>query len=465
MNKLTQLPENIYFLLHRSEYKIYNEIESILKSKLPSDKEVEKHLKRHYLKYLWVLDQILSKNLKYNKTASSPQIIEYNTLYQLTNKVKTELKDGKDMTLAKLILETLQKAKLIKKTTNPNYYLGIASEYKVISIEKTRLNSNPLVYIQYSKHQRKFIDKIEGIKKMDLEIDTPVKRKMYIWMRKLDFSKINRSNITQNHKLYIEYFENYKFQMQGTTGRIYNSFTNMPKVLRNNLRVGNERLGQIDLANAQSIFLSWIVLDYLKETGQSPNQQTLDFVTWSELGKSFEFLNGKEEFLSGQQRNSFKTKFWKCIMDKNSNMSTYRVVFNSIKENIPQILDVIQKLKISDHRVMANKLQKSESELMISIFENIMENREGSLLHDAIYYPNNICKEVRNDFLDQARIKSLKFTIKQEYRFITERFPWHQYYLSFEPESNHWQVIKKYRSLFENYPLEILKKAKKINLD
>jgi hypothetical protein len=465
MSKSIQLSENIYFLLHRSEYKIYNEIESILKSKLKSEKEVDKHLKRHYLKYLWVIDEILSKNLKYNKKSSSCQIIEYNKLYQLTNKVNIELNEGKQTTLAKLILDTLQEAKLIKKITNPNYYFGIASEYKVISIEKNRLDSIPFNCIHHSKNQIKFIDKIEATKKKNLEIDTPVKIKMYEWMNKLDFSHINRSNLSQNHKLYIEYFEKYKFQIQGSTGRIYNSFTNMPKILRNDLRVNGEKLGQLDLANAQSIFLSWMVLEYLNESGQSIDQQTWDFITWSELGKSFEFVNNKEKFHSGQNRNSFKTMFWKCIMDKNENMSNYRVVYENIKNSIPQILDVIEKIKSKDHTVMAKILQKKESEMMISIFEKIMVDRDCSLLHDAIYYPNKDYKDVRNDFIEQARMKGLKFTLKQEFRFINENFPWSDSFLSFEPELNHWKVIKKYQSLFENYPSEILKKAKEMKLN
>lgn len=459
MKPTNKLNESVYFLMHLHDLAIVEKIKVVLKGIMISEREVEKHLDRHSLKYLWVIDQILTKNLQHQKTPKSAQVIDYKSLYWMTNKVVVKLQNQKTITLARLILQVLQDAKLIKKTKEHDRLKGVAAEFRVEWVNQHRYNSYPLRYISPSKMQLSFIMKVEAFKRGNIDGNSQVKLKMLEWMEKLDFSRINRPKLSNNHKIILEYFESYKFQVQGATGRIYNNFTNLPRKIREYTLIEGLPLGEIDIANAQAIFLSDIVLNELHKKGEEPSVETMEFINWTQLGKSFEFIKGKAAFESSQKRNVYKKKFWQCVMDKNEKMESYKDVYDNMILYMPQMVAVIKMMKRSNHKVMARELQKAESELMVAVFEKIMVDKTCSLLHDAIYFPSNIWKKILTGFLEEVKSRKIQCTIKVMAKFDHE-LPRNGVYLTFEPDVNQMNIIQNNIELFAGYPPELLKNAK-----
>ena len=143
-------------------------------------------------------------------------------------------------------------------------------------------------------------------------------------------------------------------------------------------------------------------------------------------------------------------------MDKNENMANYVVIFQSMEKTIPQILEVVQKIKCKGHKKMAFELQKRESDIMLSIFEKIMIGKTCSLLHDAIYFPVNILEQIRGEFIEKAKNMGVNCTVKIEFKKDGSNFLSKETHLTFLPSRTHLEIIEKYRSIFNGYPLDLL---------
>ncbi|MDG1276565.1 MAG: hypothetical protein P8O16_04740 [Algoriphagus sp.] len=225
------------YLLHDYDFRITSKIQKVLEEILPSPQHAERHVKNHSFKYFYVVDKILSTNLKFEKSPKASQPVCYNSLYDFTSKVKIEVKSGDFITFSKLILDVLQLGKIIKMTRPHDRDKKLCAEYQVVWKGLGNYRVYPFDYITNSSTQQKFITKLRKQGKSEFFIGSPAAIKMEEWMNLLDFSWVKTDSLKHKSKLYLEYYKSNKFQIKADTGRIYNSFTNLPRVIREKTRV------------------------------------------------------------------------------------------------------------------------------------------------------------------------------------------------------------------------------------
>lgn len=450
---MTNLESNTRLVLHDYEITIRMKIEETLLKYFNDEKSVEKHLSYHYAKYLYVIDRILRNNIKFNKKLHESQFIDHYTMNELTGHKMILLKDNKQEAFSSFIKKVLQEAKLIKKTKEPDRSKGLAAEYKVVwnrGALKKGHDTYLMRSIKMTPKQKEFFQAFQERNKPVFFEETDITKKMAEWMDLIDFQHVPVSYLSRSHSVIFDLFKESKFQVEIDSGRIYNSFTSLPRTIRKDIRINGSTLGELDMANAQVIFLNEIVLKKLKKIGESPEQSTLDFITWSEMGKAFEFLNGKEKFNNPQIRESFKKKFWAFINDQNKKMIKYEDVYPLMAERIPQVLRIVQSIKEKDHKKMSFLLQFVESRIMKFCYEKMMHLFPCSLLHDGIYFPANKSDEAFTIMLQALVERKIKCTINLTIRY-KERFPRKGAFLSFQMGEDHALLWKYHKKEFRNY--------------
>ncbi|MDG1276564.1 MAG: hypothetical protein P8O16_04735 [Algoriphagus sp.] len=230
------------------------------------------------------------------------------------------------------------------------------------------------------------------------------------------------------------------------------------------------------MANAQGVFLASIVQKHLRKNNVIPDQSTIDFIHWTELGKLFEFLNGKLKFPTGKDREVFKEKLWMCVMSHNKAMKMvgYKMVYSALEREVPQVLEVITEVKEHDHTRMAFLLQNAEAEVMMNCFEKIIDKSSSSLLHDAMYFPTAHLEKNVNGFITELKSLEIRCTVKVLAKYDNTVLPTGHFntvdlqkvrydidsirkgiFLSFAPEKRHLDIIKENIDLFEEYPIKL----------
>lgn len=247
--------------------------------------------------------------------------------------------------------------------------------------------------------------------RIDFFLNSDVAKKMIEWQNKLDFSLVQKWGLSRNHLLkYEEFFES-PFQSCADSGRIYNSFACLPRTIRKNLKINDERIGEADIANAQACFLVKVVLERLKEKDERIHGTTTQFQEWCELGKGFELLNGMENFENPKKRESFKKKFWALINDENRNENRYPIIENSLFR-IPQIINIVREIKMDDNGKMSFLLHREEARTIHACYRSIMHKLDSSPIHDAIFFPISKRERAVNSVLDKLKQLGVRCTLK-----------------------------------------------------
>lgn len=449
-NKSISYPKK-YFFLNAPMEVIRNKISVVLIDYLGDELKVNNHLKYHFVKYLYVIDRVLRANSYWNKSMGGFHFIDYQSLYFMTNHKSIQLDDGSQLTLARLITKVLGESKLIERSNSYSKAKKKSYEYKVLKIKGYDFMLYPLSDLNIKNREQSFLEKISLhlVKKFYLEDEIAIK--LSEWMEKLDFSQVKVHKLSKNHQKALSLFEESKFQVSSDSGRLYNSFTNLPKTIRKFLRVEGEPIGELDMANAQAIFLNRIILKRLENVGVNILDSTRDFIIWSELGKAFEFLNGKKSFKHGKTRKSFKESFWAMIMDSNEG-SKSNDLYSQVYELIPQILDEVEAIKRGNYKKISHLLQKEESRVIQSCYKEIMNEVTSSTLHDGIYFQISKKDFVVKNVIDVLRKLEIKCTLKWDLGFRHGK-PNNGIEISFPLELDHLGVFESYPKVFGKYPV------------
>lgn len=449
-NKSISYPKK-YFFLNAPMEVIRNKISVVLIDYLGDELKVNNHLKYHFVKYLYVIDRVLRANSYWNKSMGGFHFIDYQSLYFMTNHKSIQLDDGSQLTLARLITKVLGESKLIERSNSYSKAKKKSYEYKVLKVKGYDYMLYPLSDLNIKNREQGFLEKISlhMMKKFYLEDEMAIK--LSEWMEKLDFSQVKVHKLSKNHQKSLSLFEESKFQVSSDSGRLYNSFTNLPKTIRKFLRVEGEPIGELDMANAQAIFLNRIILERLQNKDVDIHESTRDFIIWSELGKAFEFLNGKMSFKRGQTRKSFKESFWAMIMDSNEG-SNSNDLYSQVYELIPQILDEVEAIKRGNYKKISHLLQKEESRVIQSCYKEIMNEVTSSTLHDGIYFQISKKDFVVKNVIDVLRKLEIKCTLKWDLGFRHGK-PNNGIEISFPLELDHLGVIDSYPKVFGKYPV------------
>ncbi|MDG1276320.1 MAG: hypothetical protein P8O16_03505 [Algoriphagus sp.] len=429
---------------------IRQKIKSVLSNYFDDDVKIESHLRYHFIKYIYVIDRILRANRYWNKSLTGFHYLDYKSLFQITNHRSYELKDKSKMTMARMVTRVLEEAGLLERSKRFSRKKNLSYEYKVLEIPGHQFELFDLEDLDLNQHDQIFLEKLEDYQKTKFHLDSDIAEKMTIWMQSLDFSRVKTFKLSRNHFEYLLLFEESKFQVLAGTGRIYNSFTNLPKTIRKDVLINGEYLGDLDIANAQAIFLCKIVIDRLIAKNKVLTETTSEFKTWAELGKAFEFLNGKENFKFSQTREAFKSAFWSLLMDKSSKSHTY-AIYSKVFEKIPQIMEVVDEIKKKDHRVMSHLLQREESRVMMRCYEEIMNDVISSPIHDALFFPFSQRDLVIQKVLETLGAMGIKCTIKWQGNFNDGKWK-SGIEMTFTPELEHSEVMYYHATMFKWYP-------------
>ncbi|SIN66264.1 hypothetical protein [Algoriphagus halophilus] len=449
-NKSISYPKK-YFFLNAPFEVIRNKISVVLIDYLGDELKVNNHLKYHLVKYLYVIDRILRANAYWKKRIEGFHFIDYQSLYFITNHKSIQLKNGDKMTLARMLTKVLIDSKLLKRSNLYSKVQKKSYEYKVLKVRGYDFMLYPLNELNIQITEQSFLEKISLHLAKKFYLEDEIAKKLSEWMEKLDFSQVKVHKLSKNHQNIFFLFEESKFQVFSDSGRFYNSFTNLPKTIRKFLRVEGEPIGELDMANAQAIFLNRIILERLENLGVDILDSTREFIIWSELGKAFEFLNDKKSFKHGKTRKSFKESFWAMIMDSNDG-SKSNDLYSQVYELIPQILDEVEEIKRGNYKKISYLLQKEESRVIQSCYKEIMNEVISSTLHDGIYFQISKKDFVVNNVIDVLRKLQIKCTLKWDLGFRNKSAK-NGIEISFPLELDHLGVIENNPKVFRKYPL------------
>lgn len=449
-NKFISYPKK-YFFLNAPMEVIRNKISVVLIDYLGDELKVNNHLKYHLVKYLYVIDRILRANAFWKKRIEGFHFIDYQSLYFMTNHKSIQLKNGDKMTLALMLTKVLIDSKLLKRSNLYSKVQKKSYEYKVLKVRGYDFMLYPLNELNIQITEQSFLEKISLHLAKKFYLEDEIAIKLSEWMEKLDFSQVKVHKLSKNHQNIFFLFEESKFQVFSDSGRFYNSFTNLPKTIRKFLKVEGEPIGELDMANAQAIFLNRIILERLQNKDVDILESTRDFIIWSELGKAFEFLNGKMSFKRGQTRKSFKESFWAMIMDSKEG-SKSNDLYSQVYELIPQILDEVEAIKRGNYKKISHLLQKEESRVIQSCYKEIMNEVTSSTLHDGIYFQISKKDFVVKNVIEVLRKLEIKCTLKWDLGFRHGK-PNNGIEISFPLELDHLGVIESYPKVFGKYPV------------
>lgn len=449
-NKFISYPKRYYYLNAPFDV-IRKKISVVLFDYLGDELKVKNHLKFHFIKYLYVIDRILRANAYWKNSMEGFHYLDYQSLYYITNHKSIQLKNGKNLTLARMLTKVLIESKLLKRS---NFYSKVQKksyEYKVLKVKGYDFVLYFLDDFDLKKREKHFLEKTNNYLGKNFFLGNEIAIKLSEWMEKLDFSQVKIHKLSKNHQNIFFLFEESKFQVSSDSGRFYNSFSNLPKTIRKYLRIEGEPIGELDMANAQAIFLNRIILERLQNKDVEILESTRGFIIWSELGKAFEFLNGKSSFKRGQTRKSFKESFWAMIMDSIEGSKSYDL-YPQVYELIPQILGEVEEIKKGGHKKVSFLLQKEESRVIQSCYKEIMNEVTSSTLHDGIYFQVSKKDFVMEKVIQCLRKLQIRCTIKWDLGFRNGRAN-NGVEISFPLELDHIGVIESNPKVFGKYHL------------
>lgn len=187
-----------------------------------------------------------------------------------------------------------------------------------------------------------------------------------------------------------------------TTGRAATSFTSFPKLLRRTIRLNNKLLHEIDVSACQPLLLTKLAQEYCTQQGVKPGEDLRQWQRLCEQGKIYPYLYAhllaqdvvlpsmfapRTKQLRAEMPKAFKVELFASVIFAKDRNTPVRRVFDQL---FPTISAAIRHYKQPNHRKLAHRLQRMESDLMLrTVCAQLYEQKHRDLLtlHDAIYCP------------------------------------------------------------------------------
>jgi hypothetical protein len=356
----------------------------------------EKHIKNHLPKYFYIIDKIYSNEV-INKTEKVCRLYS-----RLLDKLlgcdyyPKILKNLKDIGLVQLV----------SKFSIGNFSNG----YILTENRGAKL---------YTFKNSRFVKKIVEDRTKRVEKDTQILSRLFRSLSNLQYDHIDRDNLSEDESKFLDMLENNLFQTVGEKGkRVYNNFSNLPKSIRNQVRLNNENLAFVDIVNSQMIFLSIVVKDYLKNRNISIDPSTDKFEDLATSGKLYEFILNHTDITD---RKELKEKMFELIFSK-GNYDTYLTeVFSS---KFPQVLRVINQIKSDDYKVLSHLMQNKEAQVVYNALNSIQYQKEVLTVHDSLYAGRSEIKTITEALVKSFAKEGINATlnVNDEYTVTVDEY-------------------------------------------
>jgi hypothetical protein len=220
------------------------------------------------------------------------------------------------------------------------------------------------------------------------------------------------------------------YKVDSTSGRFHSNVTNMPKVLRQFLRIYGEQLVNIDIKNSQPYLSTLILTDPAKVSGMTKNpafavllqalkvsdkQDVKNYISLAVSGQIYEYLM-REFSMEGLQltRDETKKQVLRILYARNRmpKEGTNRKARQIFKNRFPTVHRIFSKVrgsergdKFTSFKRFPILLQSIESYLILeSILKRIYKELPGTIaitIHDSIMTGTNNVEAVRQIMIDE----------------------------------------------------------------
>lgn len=225
-----------------------------------------------------------------------------------------------------------------------------------------------------------------------------------------DEDKIKERDRKKSYNSCISIYNSYNKLHKDCYGRGHEKNTNLPKTLRQFVKLNGENWCNIDIKTAQPLFLCM----YLKQIYKS---ESLDKFTNAVLNGD---IYSEFESLNHLPRDKRKPKFYFFLFADNEKMC-YSPMFAEFKEKYPSVLNFIQEIKKNNHKVLAQELQRLESNFIYeTVIKKLIEINPFMLLstiHDSI-----ICLEEYKDLVRATMIIEFAKKYKTDLHLGIEKY-------------------------------------------
>lgn len=386
----------------------------------PSNLNLEELLKtngkkqRFYFHYLYIISTIILLRV-INKKISKDDFIplNYKTLINIITKRKAKeiLNDLKNWGIIESDSTWIKGIKSTGYKLNKSY---LATGFKKVKVTDKLINKkmNNLRLLQQAEAIEAGADYHHLYShllnvKIDYKAALDYIEKNYLYFtdefeaRKLQIELINDGNLF--------------FKVDKKGKRAHTNLTNLSSDLRQFITYKGAKLAQIDMKNSQPFLLNLLIKD--KVVTDEQRMEYKKFKELTEHGRFYEFLMEKFD-VEDVNRKEFKVLFFgRVFFDVNrQELKKEEKMFQQL---FPNIFGWIREMKKEDYTQLAIKLQRAESNVIISeCIRRIRKERPAmfvSTIHDSIVcQPNNLMyvKQVMEDVFELNY--NLKPSLKQE---------------------------------------------------
>ncbi len=296
-------------------------------------------------------------------------------------------------------------------------YMSLASNY---SRDTNKANGYKLMDgLKFSKYEFeikcKFLEKVSNLKLEKIDTTTDVKSRIFNSMCKLNFENINLDLINQFERIEIENIINNPFQIEGVNGkRIFNNFTNLSKNIRKQVTLNDERLVFVDIVNSQLVFLSSVIMSHLKDNKIEIDNASKHFSNLCSHGKIYEFASTELNLT----RDKAKKQFMLLLFGEKMDLK----IRDLFKIKFPQILAVIDFLKIGDFKRLSHLMQIQESDLIFNAVKHLNNKIDILTIHDSLYSNESNMNKIKNALIKAFDNFGLVATINvnDEYKILSK---------------------------------------------
>jgi hypothetical protein len=216
----------------------------------------------------------------------------------------------------------------------------------------------------------------------------------------------------------------------GSTGRVFNSFSNLKTELRSAVRLAGEPIGNVDLVCSQPALLAVEMLlqnptngvkgraTYMDSGADSPlpppcpcpaPDSASPFLSLVLSGQLYEFLAAK----TGLSRDTVKLSLLRDVLAKKGRYpSAMEEVF---RREFPEVYAYVRRVNRDDHAELIRRLQRLESRLVIHrVCPTLIGRIPIITLHDSIYSRVDGLAVVETAFEEVFRTMGFRLSLKRE---------------------------------------------------
>lgn len=170
------------------------------------------------------------------------------------------------------------------------------------------------------------------------------------------------------------------------TGRVYNTITSFPKLLRSFLRLNGQSLVEVDVSNCQPLVFVLMLKEWALAQGLADAPDILHYQELCEAGKFYDYLIGLMES-NGEviDEGSFKVDFFtRVFFSTEKKQYKWRKIF---AKQFPTVSQCITALKAAGHNLVSIQLQRREADIVIKdAYRTLYESGIVDIfpIHDAI---------------------------------------------------------------------------------